>query len=245
MSQTLKASLLVLGGFAIHYAITPPHPPATKEEKTRSHKVEDFMRVPSSRLIPHLAFALAPLVEVTALLCSAVRAHAAVPERISDLAASALEYLTFPGGDLQNIRLTPAIFAGLALTCFAGWVRLECYRALGKFFTFELSVKKDHKLVKTGPYAWVRHPGYFAIVLVIVGSGLAFGSPGSWLRESGFWDLWYGKATVLVSAAVPMFITVGLLDRLPREEKVLRETFGAEWEQWAKDVPAKLIPFIY
>ncbi|CAF1457475.1 unnamed protein product, partial [Rotaria sordida] len=29
---------------------------------------------------------------------------------------------------------------------------------LGAFFTFELTIRSTHKLIKTGPYAYVRHP---------------------------------------------------------------------------------------
>jgi len=31
-----------------------------------------------------------------------------------------------------------------------------------KFFTFEATIANNHGLVKTGPYAIVRHPGYAA-----------------------------------------------------------------------------------
>ncbi|CAF4350854.1 unnamed protein product, partial [Rotaria sordida] len=31
---------------------------------------------------------------------------------------------------------------------------------LGAFFTFELTIRSTHKLIKTGPYAYVRHPSY-------------------------------------------------------------------------------------
>jgi len=44
-----------------------------------------------------------------------------------------------------------------------------CYRTLGRHFTFQLSIKRNHTLVKDGPYAVVRHPGYTGYLLMVLG----------------------------------------------------------------------------
>ena len=41
-----------------------------------------------------------------------------------------------------------------------GLLRLHCYRTLGRFFTFDVSIHEGHQLVTTGSYSIVRHPSY-------------------------------------------------------------------------------------
>ena len=45
-------------------------------------------------------------------------------------------------------------------------------------FTFELAILKDHALVPTGPYAWVRHPSYAGALLSAIGVTTAQLCPG-------------------------------------------------------------------
>ena len=42
-------------------------------------------------------------------------------------------------------------------------------RELGSMFTFEVGIRKDHRLVESGPYAVLRHPSYTGLLLGIVG----------------------------------------------------------------------------
>lgn len=79
-----------------------------------------------------------------------------------------LEKLVFEGSP-DSIRLTPLFLLGTSMTAFGGFIRWRCYRELGKLFTFEMSIRKNHKLVMSGPYAVVRHPGYTGILFTIVG----------------------------------------------------------------------------
>jgi len=43
-------------------------------------------------------------------------------------------------------------------------------------FTFEMSIRKNHKLITSGPYAIVRHPSYVGVILVASGLMLIHGS---------------------------------------------------------------------
>lgn len=40
-----------------------------------------------------------------------------------------------------------------------------CQRLLGRFFTFQLTVRENHRVIKEGPYRYVRHPSYALIML--------------------------------------------------------------------------------
>lgn len=73
-------------------------------------------------------------------------------------------------------------------------------------------------LVVGGPFQWCRNPGYVAVVAMVVGQGLLFGS-----------------ARILVYAAS---LAVGFhLFVLLYEEPTLRRTFGAEYEEYCRRVP--------
>ena len=55
------------------------------------------------------------------------------------------------------------------MTALGGYIRWACYRALGRLFTFEMSIRDNHELVTDGPYGWVRHPAYTGILLIVAG----------------------------------------------------------------------------
>ena len=69
---------------------------------------------------------------------------------------------------------------------------LSVYRALGRFLTFEVSIRNGHQLV-TGPYGIVRHPSYAGILLLYIGAILHYSSPCMWLRESAVLDTLLGR----------------------------------------------------
>jgi len=60
------------------------------------------------------------------------------------------------------------VFLGLV---FAVWAR----RHIGSNWSGTVTVKENHALVRTGPYAWVRHPIYTGLLAAILGTGIARG----------------------------------------------------------------------
>ncbi|CCM02159.1 uncharacterized protein FIBRA_04237 [Fibroporia radiculosa] len=58
------------------------------------------------------------------------------------------------------ITTSPMFFVGSGLVVAGGLGRVACYRALGRNFTFQLAILKDHSLVTCGPdYNVQREPG--------------------------------------------------------------------------------------
>jgi protein-S-isoprenylcysteine O-methyltransferase len=47
---------------------------------------------------------------------------------------------------------------------------------LGRFFTVNVAIAADHRVVDTGPYRRVRHPSYSGALLQFLGLGLTFGN---------------------------------------------------------------------
>ncbi|KAG2080519.1 hypothetical protein BD769DRAFT_1328016, partial [Suillus cothurnatus] len=45
---------------------------------------------------------------------------------------------------------TPSFLVGCGLVTSGGFIRWLCYRTLGRYFTFLLSVRQDHQLITTG-----------------------------------------------------------------------------------------------
>jgi len=101
------------------------------------------------------------------------------------------------------------------------WFGLSAVRTLGKQWSYEARVIEGHELVTQGPYRFVRHPIYTAMLGKLLASNFAFGH-------------WLG----LVIAG-SMFV-VGTLIRIQAEEKLLRETFGSAYAEYAQRVPAFL-----
>jgi protein-S-isoprenylcysteine O-methyltransferase Ste14 len=102
---------------------------------------------------------------------------------------------------------------------FSAWARVR----LGSNWSAEVTVKQNHELVRSGPYALVRHPIYTGVLLALIGTAL---SVGKWRALIGL---------VLVAAA--------FLRKIVVEERFMLAEFGEAYEHYRARVPA-LIPFI-
>ena len=146
----------------------------------------------------------------------------------------------------QNLHLTPLFLAGSLIVWCAAALRVSCYRHLGRHFTFELALRKDHQLVTTGPYAIVRHPSYTASLMFISGSTLlVLVDKGSLCVQLGLRVPRLARVLgtgiiVLTGIALSQFI-----DRTLVEDRVLKQEFGEEWVRWSQQTRYRLIPGIF
>lgn len=237
----LKVPLLVTATGCFQLAVTPPNPVPSGEElvapKTFAERVIHNAR-DSSTLIPKVLAWAASAAEILTILAQHDRLPAATPPAV-------LQYLARNRAiSAVGLGASRTFLAGSLLAVAGGAIRYWCFRTLGRMFTFQLSIRRDHQLVTSGPYAVVRHPSYTGLMLVTVGINLCLLSPGSWVRESGVLETVFGKCClaywVAVSAAFPLVVM-----RAPREDELMKKQFGAQWEEWAKRVPYRLIPGIY
>lgn len=144
-----------------------------------------------------------------------------------------------------NIHVTPTFLAASALICGAAFIRTSCYRYLGRQFTFELALQKDHKLVTGGPYSIVRHPSYIGSLMYIAGSMLILVDHGSLWAQVGLWETTHGQLMRACIAAMAAFATFTFVRRTWLEDEILSREFGDEWLAWSKRTPYKLIPYIF
>jgi protein-S-isoprenylcysteine O-methyltransferase Ste14 len=63
--------------------------------------------------------------------------------------------------------------AGLLLMVSGVLLRRHCFKTLGDFFTFQVTVPQEHAVIRHGIYRWVRHPSYTGGMMFNVGIGLA------------------------------------------------------------------------
>ncbi|KIP10232.1 hypothetical protein PHLGIDRAFT_66022, partial [Phlebiopsis gigantea 11061_1 CR5-6] len=145
----------------------------------------------------------------------------------------------------SQIRASSIWIAGYLLMHAGATLRLACYRALGRFFTFELVIKKGHVLVTSGPYSIVRHPGYTAVWMITIGVLLCQTGPGSWYMECVGWSSVASRVFLVVWVSGCMFIPAGLMARVRVEDAILLQEFGHEWTLYSKSTPWKLFPYLY
>ena len=106
----------------------------------------------------------------------------------------------------------------------AAWLFRAAATEMGRNWSIVARTRADHQLVRSGPFAIVRHPIYLAMWLYLFSLGIAFGH---WL-------------TLL--AGLPFFLA-GTLIRVREEEKLLRAQFGEDHARYVREVPA-FIPYI-
>jgi protein-S-isoprenylcysteine O-methyltransferase Ste14 len=119
----------------------------------------------------------------------------------------------------------PIFVAGLVIVLLGVALRQWSVLTLGTFFTVQVQVRSDQTVVDTGPYRWVRHPSYTAIVMSFVGIGVALEN---WL-------------SLVVLIVVP---SVGLVIRIRVEEKALLEALGEPYREFSA-TRARLIPKVW
>ncbi len=137
-------------------------------------------------------------------------------------------YLVFndniPFGRLESRFVPQNIFVdatAVALTAlgiaFAIWARFY----LGQNWSSAVSIKVGHQLIRTGPYAWVRHPIYSGLLLAMVGTALARGDPRGLLAILLLW--------------------LGFSIKRRLEEQFMLKTFGPAYEEYSRSTGA-LVP---
>jgi protein-S-isoprenylcysteine O-methyltransferase Ste14 len=115
-----------------------------------------------------------------------------------------------------------ALAAVIVILAYAScWLSLRAVQTLGKQWTFAARVIKGHELITEGPYRIVRNPIYLGMFGLVVATCLVY-------------SRWWSGLT-----AVVLFLA-GNHIRIRAEEKLLRETFGDQFEEYTRRVPALL-----
>jgi protein-S-isoprenylcysteine O-methyltransferase len=110
---------------------------------------------------------------------------------------------------------------------FAAGLTLRWYSIvhLGRFFTVNVAIASDHRLIDTGPYRFVRHPSYTGALLAFFGLGLCLNN-------------WVSLALL----TVPIFLV--FLRRMQVEESALLRALPAQYRAYMARTK-RLVPAIY
>jgi protein-S-isoprenylcysteine O-methyltransferase Ste14 len=114
---------------------------------------------------------------------------------------------------------------GLVLIIVGMTIRIIAVFTLGKMFTVDVTIRKDHKVKKDGIYRCLRHPSYAGSLLSFIGFGLYLNN---WLS--------------LFVITIPMFVV--FIMRIKIEENLLIAELGSDYTEYKKGT-YRLIPFIY
>lgn len=127
----------------------------------------------------------------------------------------------------RSPRMHPAIAIAAVLLAFAGsFLVMASVRTLGKEWSLTARITEGHRLVTSGPYAFVRNPIYTGMWALQLATCMAFSAG------------WVGYGIVAITAAI---YYIGTLLRVSREERLLHAEFGTAFADYAARVPA-LIP---
>ncbi|KAJ7471729.1 hypothetical protein B0H11DRAFT_1699993 [Mycena galericulata] len=247
--SVLKIPLLLFVTLGIHATMTPPNPPPSQQEQLPARGLERvapqwlplILKVGRfGHLFVHASFWSWGLAEIAVLTARRISPSSA-------LSMSILETLDISGGT-GSLRMTRIFLLGCLLSLLGASIRLYCYHRLRTLFTFQLSIRQNHQLITTGLYSIVRHPSYTGAVLAGVGIGLCHLAPGSWLVEcSGLvspGEPWAYKIMPIWIVGLSIAVSA-LVSRIQKEDKMLHERFGKEWEAWVANVRYKIFPGVY
>jgi protein-S-isoprenylcysteine O-methyltransferase len=116
-------------------------------------------------------------------------------------------------------------FAGMVLFVAGLLLRWWAIVTLGRFFTVDVTIEKDHELVERGPFRMVRHPSYTGVLLAFTGVALSLGN-------------WPALLVILLP------ISAAFIHRMNVEENALSGALGPQYIDYMRRTK-RLMPFIY
>jgi protein-S-isoprenylcysteine O-methyltransferase len=134
---------------------------------------------------------------------------------------------SFRPGPLNALFLpaTPAVqWTGFGITVAGIGIAVLARIMLGGNWSGTVTVKEDHRLVRSGPYAVVRHPIYSGLALALLGTAVSQARMGALLGVAVAVLGWRFKSRI--------------------EEAFMEQEFGAEYAEYKRQVKA-LIPLVW
>lgn len=120
--------------------------------------------------------------------------------------------------DNQTLRII-----GLCFYIIFSWVQIWAFKVLGDNYSQDIAIKKDHKLVTSGPFKIVRHPQYLSQMLMDLGGAVATLS--------------------FILAPLALIQIPFLLMRASFEDELLEKHFGENFRSYKKK-SGMIFPFI-
>lgn len=114
---------------------------------------------------------------------------------------------------------------GMALFVIGLLVRIHSILTLRQYFTYSVAKVENHKIIDTGLYKFIRHPGYLGQLIIFIGIAISISN---WLS--------------ILLMMIP--VTLGYLYRIKVEEKFMSDQLGEEYKKY-QERTKKIIPIVY
>jgi protein-S-isoprenylcysteine O-methyltransferase Ste14 len=103
-------------------------------------------------------------------------------------------------------------YCGVGLTCLGVAITIWARYCLGEYWSSRVTLKVGHQIIRSGPYAYVRHPLYTGILTALTGTALVVGQ-------------WRGVLAVLLALAA-------FWRKASSEEALLSTEFGDRYAEY-------------
>jgi protein-S-isoprenylcysteine O-methyltransferase len=130
-------------------------------------------------------------------------------------------HFRYPESFRWDAITTAALVAMTAGLCLRIWAVLT----LGRYFTWFITVYEDHKVIRNGPFRFIRHPSYCGALILFIATML-------------FIHAWIAAA---LSAVFQLFAYVR---RIRYEERMMIDRLGESYVRYRREVKA-LVPLIW
>lgn len=114
---------------------------------------------------------------------------------------------------------------GMALIAIGLTVRVHSILTLKQFFTYSVAKVDNQKIIESGMYKFIRHPGYLGQLMIFLGISI---SVSNWLS--------------VLLMMVP--VTIGYLYRIQVEERFMLKEMGEDYLDY-RSRTKRIIPMIY
>jgi len=123
-------------------------------------------------------------------------------------------------------NVPPAVQVIALLAMAAGMAVVVWAEAVNRFFSpvIRIQTERGHHVITTGPYRYLRHPGYASSPFLFIGGGLVLGS---WL-----------------AALIGLFMVLPILRRTAVEDRLLHERLEG-YAAYAQRVRYRLLPGVW
>jgi protein-S-isoprenylcysteine O-methyltransferase Ste14 len=116
-------------------------------------------------------------------------------------------------------------YAGITLVILGLVIRWSAVLTLKRYFTVDVAIARDHKIVDKGLYGVIRHPAYSGALLSFLGLAIYF-------------------SNIITFLIIMAPITGAFMYRIRVEEQALRAAFGDEYAAYCVRTK-RLIPGVY
>jgi protein-S-isoprenylcysteine O-methyltransferase Ste14 len=114
---------------------------------------------------------------------------------------------------------------GMALVVIGFIIRVHSLLTLKQYFTYSVAKVENHKIIESGLYKFIRHPGYLGQLIIFIGISTSISN-------------WLSIPVMMIP------ITLGYLYRIKVEERFMLEQLGGDYLNY-QERTKRLIPMIY